>query len=119
MRPLNGRGVSLVIDYDFYVNSYLGTAIPEKAFPGLAARALDALQAMRRRYQVKDGDEISEKMALCAMAEAIHQHRPGVASASVGSVSVRYAGGSLQRLLLERAGVYLDIYRGLNGWKLR
>lgn len=109
------RGHCLVIDYDFYVNSYLGSAIPEKSFSGVAARAADALERIRRQYQVT-GDGISEKMAICAMAEAIYAHggrKPGVAAATVGGVSVRYESSSaLEKALLEQARIYLDIYRG-------
>ena len=103
-----------MIDYDFYVNSYLGTLIPEKAFPNAAARAEDALTRLCRQYQVTNGDEISEKLALCAMAETIYSHKKDtVTAAAVGNVSVRYAKGKdLNRQLLEKARIYLDIYRG-------
>ena len=105
-----------MIDYDFYVNSYLGSVIPEKAFSGMAARAEDALRRICRQYQVMDADEISEKMALCAMAEAIYTHKKeNVAAASMGSVSVRYSKGkSLNQQLLRKAKIYLDIYRGVS-----
>lgn len=105
-----------MIDYDFYVNSYLGSAIPEKAFDGVAARAEDALRRICRRYQVMAADEVSEKMALCAMAETIYSHKKeNLASASVGSVSVRYEKGeSLNHKLLQKAKIYLDIYRGVS-----
>ncbi len=105
-----------MIDYDFYVNSYLGSAIPEKSFSGVALRADDALKAIRRRYRVVVADEISEKMALCAMAETLYSHsgrKAGVSSATVGGVSVRYENsGSLHKELLQQARIYLDIYRG-------
>lgn len=104
-----------MIDYDFYVNTYLGSAIPEKSFSGVAARAADALARIRRRYRVT-GDGISEKMALCAMAETVYAHsgkKAGVAAATVGGVSVRYENSSaLEKALLEQARIYLDIYRG-------
>ena len=103
-----------MIDYDFYVNFYLGSVLPEKAFPHAAARAEDALRRMCRQYRVVIPDEVSEKMALCAMAEAIYTHKKeNLTSASVGSVSVHYAkGGDLNRNLLRKAEIYLDIYRG-------
>lgn len=109
-----------MIDYDFYVNSYMGTAIPESAFPGVAVRAAQSLQALRRQYQVKAADTVSQQMALCAMAEVLYTDRkPGVTAAKVGSVSVRYDGStSRQRQLLEAARIYLDIYRGVNQWKI-
>ena len=105
-----------MIDYDFYVNTYLGSAIPEKSFSGLALRAADALNAIRRRYQVVNADEVSEKMALCAMAEALHSYAgrgQGVTAATVGGVSVRYENsGTMEKRLLQQAKIYLDIYRG-------
>lgn len=109
-----------MIDYDFYVNSYLGTAIPEKAFSGAVSRAEAELKAIRRRYQVLPADEVSEKMAVCAMAEVLlNGRKPGITSATVGSVSVRYDSGSQQRQLLEKARIYLDIYRGAKPWNAR
>ena len=105
-----------MIDYDFYVNSYLGTDIPEKVFERVAARAVDALSKICRQYQVADGDLVSRKMALCAMAETIYSYdcrKAGVSSATVGGVSVRYEhSGSLQKQLLSKAKIYPDIYRG-------
>lgn len=105
-----------MIDYDFYVNSYLGSAIPEKAFSGMAARAADVLARIRRQYRVVSQDEVSEKMALCAIAETIYSQKcrkQGVTSATVGGVSVRYeSAGAQQWQLLEQARIYLDIYRG-------
>lgn len=103
-----------MIDYDFYVNSYLGTAIPEKAFPVVAARAADALNRFWHQYQIVSPDEISTKMALCAMAETIYTYkREGISAASVGSVSVHYSNPkSLTQRLLQQAEIYLDVYRG-------
>lgn len=105
-----------MIDFDFYANSYLGSAIPEKAFSGVAARAADALAALRRRYRVMVVDEVSEKMAVCAIAELLYSmdgRKPGVTAATVGGVSVRYEDRStLEKLIFQRAAVYLDIYRG-------
>lgn len=107
-----------MVDFDFYANTYLGSAIPEKAFSAMALRATQALNSFRRSYQILPTDSISEKMALCAMAEVFYgasRQSPGVTAATVGSVSVRYgadASRSLQRKLLEQAKIYLDIYRG-------
>lgn len=105
-----------MIDYEFYTNTYLGSVVPEKAFPGMAARAQDELNRICRCCQVTKPDAVSEKMALCAMAETLYtagNRQNGIAAATVGGVSVRYEGSSrLRRTLLERAGIYLDIYRG-------
>lgn len=105
-----------MIDYDFYINTYLGSEIPEKTFPRVAARARDALCRIRKQYQVKCSDAVSEKMALCAMAEAFYSYdgrKNGVSSATVGGVSVHYeSSAGLQKQLLNKAKIYLDIYRG-------
>ena len=105
-----------MVDYDFYVNAYLGSAIPEKAFSGLAARALDHLQRLERCYTVGNAGAEARKMALCAMAEELYAQskRSGVTAATVGNVSVRYGGeDSCRRLLYEKAAVYLDFCRGV------
>ena len=108
-------------DFAYYKDTYLGTAIPEKAFPAMAKRAEDALQRLQRIYQVKTFGEDSRNMAICAMAEAAYaasKRRSGVTSASVGEVSVHYGDSEsshkmLQRQLYEKASIYLEISRGV------
>lgn len=108
-------------DFAFYEGVYLGSAIPEKAFPGMALRAKEALERFQRIYRVTIPGEDSYKMAICAMAESIYaasKRRGGVTAASVGEVSVRYedaetSGKSLLRELYEKASIYLDIWRGV------
>lgn len=107
-----------MVDYEFYVNCYLGSAIPEKAFSGLASQAEQYLQRLKGTYRVESSGEEAEKLALCAMAEELWDSRKTpVASATVGSVSVRYEQdkASLRRELYRKASIYLDIYRG-TGW---
>ena len=106
-----------MISYEFYVNSYMGTAIPEKEFDALAARAQEALRHFERMYQVQ-GTPVEQAMAVCAMAEVLRvweKRRPGVKSESVGSASVQYdQAKNLTRELYRKATVYLDIYRGVS-----
>ena len=101
-------------DYDFYRNSYLGSDIPEETFDILAKRAQAHLESFRRRYCVLPCDKVSEQMAVCAMAETLYENGGrGIASASVGEVSVHYdTGKSLNRQLLDKARIYLELYRG-------
>lgn len=107
-----------MVDYDFYVNEYLGTELGREEFPGLAAQARWELERLRRLCRVEGGEE-AEKLAICAMAEELGAYRRlSLSSASAGSVSVHYDHASrkntpLRRRLLERAGTYLDIYRGV------
>ena len=108
-------------DYGFYTDVYLGSLIPEKAFPEMAMRAGEHLARMQRNYRVTTEGTDSLNMAICAMAEALYAHsrrRSGVTAASVGEVSVRYEGGessgrNLQRELYEKASIYLELSRGV------
>ena len=109
-----------MVEYDFYANTYLGSAIPEKAFSGVAARAAAVLARFKRIYRVNACGETSEKMALCAMAEVLYaadKRKDGLRSASVGSVSVSYGAQSgtetVARALYRSACTYLDISRGV------
>ena len=105
-----------MVDYEFYVNCYLGSAIPEKAFSGVAAQAQAYLDRLKGCCRVVSSGAEAENMALCAMAETLWARRGnGIASASVGSVTVHYADDqpSLARELYEKAAIYLEIYRGV------
>ncbi len=109
-----------MVDYEFYRDAYLGSQIPEKAFPEAEARAREFLQYLQRNFQVNSSGEQAEKMALCAVAEGVyHEEKRGrISSASAGSVSVHYRGSeekSLRRALLQKAAIYLDIHRGVSG----
>ena len=105
-------------DYEFYVNEYLGTELAREEFPGLAAQARWELERFTRLCRVEGGEE-AENLASCAMAEELGAYRKiYLSSASAGSVSVHYddtarKNAPLRRRLLERAGTYLDIYRGV------
>ena len=106
-----------MVDYDFYINTYLGSTIDEKSFPAAAARAAAVLEGYERCCRVHCPGPDSRRMALCAMAEVIHSYGQSrfVDSASIGSVSVRWGsrgGHALEQELLRKAGIYLDILRG-------
>lgn len=108
-------------DYAFYRDIYLGAAIPEKAFTGMASRAREALNRFQRIYRVEVSGEASLKMAICAMAESLYaasKRRGGVTAAAIGEASVHYESGEsadrqLRRELYEKASIYLDISRGV------
>jgi len=107
-----------MVTYDFYVGSYLGSVIPEKAFASAAAQAEAVLARLEQTYTVKDSGLVSRNMALCAMAESIYENaaRRGIRSSSVGNVSVQYQDGGEDRYLrqlYQKAAIYLDIYRGV------
>lgn len=117
-----------MIDYGFYAANYMGDSISEQDFHRLAKRAGDQLARYKRIYEVTAPDEDAESMAICAMSdtlayfEAVQNGAGGsVSSASIGSVSVSYAGAgntvdtsqaAQERELYRCACMYLDICRG-------
>lgn len=98
-----------MVDYEFYVNGYLGSAIPEKAFSGVAAQAQHWLQKFEFLYRVEASGTEAKKMAVCAMAETLWARR------SDRIMPARYAGcrPPIGRELYDKASIYLDIYRGV------
>lgn len=105
-----------MVDYEFYVNCYLGSAIPERAFSGMAAQAEQVLSRLKQTYRVESSGQEAESMAVCAIADSLWQNRNrGLSTANIGSVSVRYEtdSGALRRELYDKARIYLDIYRGV------
>lgn len=117
-----------MVTYDFYANTYRGSSIPETDWDLFEKRADDQLRRFKRIYTVTAPDENAEAMAICAMADALAyftaaQNGTGgaVASASIGSVSVSYAGTSAvdvspkaqAKELYRCASQHLEIYRGV------
>ena len=118
-------------DYDFYKNVYMGDVIPSTDLPRLTKRATDKLAQYRRVYTIdvqKDGE--AEKMAICAMAEALYNAETvangesSIQSAAIGSVSTSYGGAiaqavdvtptGIERALFRAALLYIDIYTGVS-----
>ena len=99
-----------MVDYAFYVNGYLGSAIPEKAFSGVATQAWQWLECFKRNYRVISSGVEAERMAVCAMAEALWSRGRGELFFSGSKTGERQ---SLSRELYEQASIYLDIYRGV------
>ena len=115
-------------DYEFYRTQYMGDSIAEADFPRLIRRAGEILSSYKRSYTVTSPTEISEDLAACAMADTLAYYEAAlngaggaVSSASIGSVSVSYAGASRtvdlsqsaqDATLFRVACLNLDIYRG-------
>lgn len=105
-----------MVDYEFYVHTYLGSLVPEKAFSRLAARASEQLASFERDFGVTGGED-ARRFALCAMAEVFYtgQHRGELRSASVNGVQISYDDRRpMQKRLLAAAKTYLEIYRGVS-----
>lgn len=77
-------------DYDFYLNTYFGNAIPEEDFPRLSTRASDYIRSMTQGLSdTVDGAELeSVKKASCAIAEALLDEEIMTASAFSGEQNV-------------------------------
>ena len=99
-----------MVDYEFYVNDYLGSAIPEKVFSGLAAQARQWLAYLRNNYRVTSSGSDAERLAVCAMAETLWERRCGTQAFSGSKTGEKL---TLNRELYEKASIYLDIYRGV------
>ena len=106
-----------MVTYDFYKNVYMGSALSQGVFTEAAARADDWLKMLRRSCTIVPYGEDSYAMAVCAVAETmeIFGKSRNIKQASVGGVSVSYDPDDrrLQRQMLQNAGVYLDICRGV------
>ena len=116
-------------DYEFYRSRYTDGSIPDDEWADYETRAMAQLNRYKRIYTVKvpQDEPDAEKMAVCAMADAMHSFdlivngEGGVQSASIGSVSTSYGGQQTvdispvaQSMELYRcASMYLDIYRGV------
>lgn len=118
-----------MVEYSFYTDTYHGGAISAEEWPSAEREASATLARYKRRYTVTapDGAQDAEKMAVCAMAEALVFNAMdeagqggAVSSASIGSVSVSYAGSSALDMtetgktarVYRAMELYLDVYRG-------
>ena len=123
-----------MVNYEFYKSKYHGSSVSEREWPAFEARAAAQLNRYKRDCTVTapENEPDAESMAVCAMADALAyfaavQNGAGgpVASASIGSVSVSYAGASggavdlsargQAQELYRCAALYLDICRGVGG----
>lgn len=115
-----------MVDYEFYAVIYRGKLISFDDWTAAEREASAQLERYKRKYTVSEpaGTVDAEKMAICAMAEAMVYHAQAengaLASAAIGGVSVSYASASAADHSRQRqakdtyqaACLYLDIYRG-------
>ena len=121
-----------MVDYDFYINSYMGGSISFQEWPEYERRAAAQLARYRRTCTVTapKGSRNAERMAICEMAQALYGFDLAAngeggpfSSASIGSVSVSYGNAVSGAVDLSPKGqakelyrcacLYLDIYRGV------
>lgn len=115
-----------MVDFEFYQTVYQGGTIQtEREFRELEREAEAQLRRYKRIYTVRCRCKANEKMAVCAMCDSLYgfqmaQCGGAVSSASIGSVSTSYntadvdvSAKAQSRELLHRAGLYLEISRGV------
>lgn len=107
-----------MVSYDFYQNTYLGSAIAQGVWKSWEARARQRLEALEHKYTLIPYGPDSRDMAVCAIAETLYEFRKKwfVAKETVGGVSVSYEADTealLNRKLLQDARGYLQVYRGV------
>ena len=120
------------VDYEFYKCRYNGGSISYEEWPEYETRAMAILYRYKRIYTVTVPQEEpdGEKLAVCAMAEALYNfdliangEGGTVQSASIGSVSSSFGTSGADAVDVSPAGqakelyrcasLYLDIYRGV------
>ena len=103
-----------MVAYDFYQNTYLGSALSQAVFEKTVARAEAYIEKLERSYQVASACPNGRSLAVCALAEELAKQdtRRDISSASVGDVSVRYKDGG-QKDLYRCACLYLNVRRGV------
>ena len=122
----------MITDYEFYTSRYNGGSISYEEWPEYETRAMAILYRYKRIYTVTvpDYEPEAEKLAVCAMAEALYNFAliangegGPVQSASIGSVSSSFGTSGADAVDVSPAGqakelyrcasMYLDIYRGV------
>ncbi len=119
------------VTYEFYEESFGGSAISEDDWEGYASKAGAYLAKLEALCSVTPYAEKGREMALCAVAEQYQNFdvaagasgQGSVKGASIGSVSATYdatAGGAVdlspagqRKSLLDAAGLYLHVYAGV------
>ena len=97
------------VDYDFYVNVYLGNAIEPEDFPRLSLRASEYVYSLTRGLCEKVPEEQRDAVqrAICAVADVLLDEQrmtARIASETVGSHSVSYGSPSLSAAEIEYLG---------------
>ena len=119
-------------DYEFYRSRYNGGSIPDDEWADYETRAMAQLNRYKRIYTVAvpQDEPDAEKLAVCAMADAMHNfdliasgEGGAVQSVSIGSVSTSFGGNCSNAADVSPSGqakelyrcacLYLDIYRGV------
>ena len=119
-------------DYEFYRSRYNGGSIPDDEWADYETRAMAQLNRYKRIYTVAvpQDEPDAEKLAVCAMADAMHNFDliasgecGAVQSVSIGSVSTSFGGNGSNAADVSTSGqakelyrcacMYLDIYRGV------
>ena len=110
----------MIADYAFYKEIYLGNSIAEADFGRLMTRANFYLEQLTGGRIKQAAEELSGRLAACAVAEAWQEkaHGGAILSESVGKWSRTYADRvqTADKKLYEAAALYLADTGLLSRW---
>lgn len=102
-------------DYDYYISTYCGTAVPESDFPRLARQASAYIDTVTfGNAEMAEDSKAKTKLsdACCAIAEDMYKQEQGgeIASESNDGTSVTYVTGGKtpERRMYDIAVMYLS-----------
>lgn len=97
-------------DYEYYKNTYLGTAIKEDDFPRLSLRASSFLDYYTQGKAAKNADLDALKMACCAIAEQ-YQYIDTAQALAQKSLSASLESSDTGELQSQTVGSWSKTYR--------
>ncbi len=110
----------MFVDYDYYVNTFAGTAVPAEVFPGIEKENERYLKYITRgAYSSCDDPDIisAVKTALCAAVEATYSFNQelkdipaGVSSESTDGHSVTFVKTDSANMTQQRQRIMYDIF---------
>lgn len=95
-------------DYEYYITTYLGTAIQEADFPRLSLRASSFLDYYTQGKAAKNSELDALKMACCAVAE---QYQAVDAAKALAQNVLSVPQGSGNELQSQSVGTWTKTYR--------
>ena len=97
-------------DYDYYINTYLGTSIQEADFPRMALRASSFLDYYTQGRAIHNANLDALKMACCAVAEQ-YQSIDAANALAQKSLSTSLESSSAWELQSQTVGNWSKSYR--------
>jgi len=108
----------MIVSYDDYKNVYGGAVIPLSKWAAYSVRANNEVNLLIESREVPTEQETNQKLAICAVADALYQNegKDGVTSESTSGVSQSYDTQRINSAKLRACKQYLGssglMYRG-------